>query len=312
MTLLWRGDLEGAEEMLREGKDEFNVWGFGLTGQQYLDAHLVRVATEQGDLAGARRALEESPRARRQLGRRPLHASTRSSTCSSPRGAGRTRWRSPPRRAAASRPYTSPSASRWRSLSAEALARLGRREEALALAEEEVAQRARAGARRARSATRCGCSASLTGPSGRAARGGGRGARRLAGAAGARQGARGARRRAAARAPADRGARAAARARSSSPSPARRPGWPSTRARSSTRPARGRAPTRSPAWRRSRRPSAAWPTGPPRARPNRDIAQALFVTPKTVEVHLSNAYRKLGHPLAPRAAGGARRHPQTP
>jgi DNA-binding CsgD family transcriptional regulator len=27
---------------------------------------------------------------------------------------------------------------------------------------------------------------------------------------------------------------------------------------------------------------------------NRDIAQALFVTPKTVEVHLGNAYRKLG------------------
>ena len=26
---------------------------------------------------------------------------------------------------------------------------------------------------------------------------------------------------------------------------------------------------------------------------NREIAQALFVTPKTVEVHLSNAYRKL-------------------
>ncbi len=27
---------------------------------------------------------------------------------------------------------------------------------------------------------------------------------------------------------------------------------------------------------------------------NRDIAQELYVTPKTVEVHLSNAYRKLG------------------
>ncbi|MGH3925422.1 MAG: helix-turn-helix transcriptional regulator, partial [Pseudonocardiaceae bacterium] len=27
---------------------------------------------------------------------------------------------------------------------------------------------------------------------------------------------------------------------------------------------------------------------------NRDIAQALFVTPKTVENHLGNAYRKLG------------------
>jgi DNA-binding NarL/FixJ family response regulator len=29
-------------------------------------------------------------------------------------------------------------------------------------------------------------------------------------------------------------------------------------------------------------------------RTNRDIAQELYVTPKTVEVHLSNAYRKLG------------------
>ena len=27
---------------------------------------------------------------------------------------------------------------------------------------------------------------------------------------------------------------------------------------------------------------------------NRDIAQTLYVTPKTVEVHLTNAYRKLG------------------
>ncbi|UUY05498.1 helix-turn-helix transcriptional regulator [Svornostia abyssi] len=27
---------------------------------------------------------------------------------------------------------------------------------------------------------------------------------------------------------------------------------------------------------------------------NREIAQTLYVTPKTVEVHLTNAYRKLG------------------
>jgi len=40
---------------------------------------------------------------------------------------------------------------------------------------------------------------------------------------------------------------------------------------------------------------------------NRDIAQTLYVTPKTVEVHLSNAYRKLGigsrHDLARALAG---------
>jgi DNA-binding NarL/FixJ family response regulator len=30
------------------------------------------------------------------------------------------------------------------------------------------------------------------------------------------------------------------------------------------------------------------------ARSNRQIAQELYVTPKTVELHLSNAYRKLG------------------
>jgi DNA-binding NarL/FixJ family response regulator len=29
-------------------------------------------------------------------------------------------------------------------------------------------------------------------------------------------------------------------------------------------------------------------------RTNREIAQELYVTPKTVEVHLSNTYRKLG------------------
>ena len=45
---------------------------------------------------------------------------------------------------------------------------------------------------------------------------------------------------------------------------------------------------------------------------NRDIAQTLYVTPKTVEVHLSNAYRKLRHRLTPRAARGARaEHPLT-
>ena len=34
---------------------------------------------------------------------------------------------------------------------------------------------------------------------------------------------------------------------------------------------------------------------------NRDIARALYVTPKTVEVHLTSIYRKLG--IRKRAAG---------
>ena len=40
---------------------------------------------------------------------------------------------------------------------------------------------------------------------------------------------------------------------------------------------------------------------------NKEIAQTLFVTVKTVELHLSNVYRKLRDRLAPRARRGARR-----
>jgi DNA-binding NarL/FixJ family response regulator len=51
---------------------------------------------------------------------------------------------------------------------------------------------------------------------------------------------------------------------------------------------------------------------------NRDIAQALFVTPRTVEVHLSSSYRKLGistrsqlpEALAPRVEQASTRRPE--
>ena len=41
-------------------------------------------------------------------------------------------------------------------------------------------------------------------------------------------------------------------------------------------------------------------------RTNRDIAQTLFVTPKTVEVHLERRVPQARDPLAPRARGRAR------
>jgi DNA-binding CsgD family transcriptional regulator len=39
---------------------------------------------------------------------------------------------------------------------------------------------------------------------------------------------------------------------------------------------------------------------------NKDIAQALFVTPKTVEVHLSSVYRKLDITSRSQLAGALR------
>jgi DNA-binding NarL/FixJ family response regulator len=39
---------------------------------------------------------------------------------------------------------------------------------------------------------------------------------------------------------------------------------------------------------------------------NRDIAQTLYVTPKTVEVHLTSVYRKLGITSRARLAGALR------
>jgi DNA-binding NarL/FixJ family response regulator len=42
---------------------------------------------------------------------------------------------------------------------------------------------------------------------------------------------------------------------------------------------------------------------------NKEIAQALYVTPKTVELHLSHAYRKLGIRSRRDLAGALAGHP---
>ena len=293
MALLWRGDLAGAAELLRAGKEEFHTWGFGSTGQLYLDAHLVRVATEQGDLAGARRILEQSPRGdgRSDGDRYCLNAELHLL-------AAEGRWEDVLGAAADLRRrfgmYTSPSASRWRSVSAEALERLGRHAEAVALAEEELAHARTWGAPGALgNALRV--LGRLTGGADGLAQleqsvvvlRGSPARLELAKALAALGGAlRRERRPSEAREPL-RGALELAVA-CDAPGLAEdvRTELYATGARPRTDALAGVAALTA----SERRVVDRAATGAT----NRDIAQALFVTPKTVEVHLSNAYRKLG------------------
>jgi len=60
-TLLRRGELADAETSLRSALDEFRLWGYGRDQAQiYCDAFLSAVVRERGDLAAARTALEQS------------------------------------------------------------------------------------------------------------------------------------------------------------------------------------------------------------------------------------------------------------
>ncbi len=57
----WRGELGDAEESLRAALSEFESWGHGeLQAQIYCDAFLASVLRERGDLGGARTALQRS------------------------------------------------------------------------------------------------------------------------------------------------------------------------------------------------------------------------------------------------------------
>ena len=85
--------------------------------------------------------------------------------------------------------------------------------------------------------------------------------------------------------------RAGARA---SPSAAARPRSPTRPATRSSRPAPSPRRARSPAPPRSPPRSCASPASPPTGSTNREIAETLFLTEKTVEGHLGAAYRKLG------------------
>jgi DNA-binding CsgD family transcriptional regulator len=59
-TLYREGDLAESERSLRETLDSFPRYGYGRGGMQYTGAHLAAVALERGDVAGARRMLDEN------------------------------------------------------------------------------------------------------------------------------------------------------------------------------------------------------------------------------------------------------------
>ena len=250
MTLLWRGDLAGAAEMLAQGQDEFTIVGLRRDRARSTSTPTsCRVALERGDLAAARARARAAARAihgssddvRYRLGAEHelliaegrLDGGARASRDELERALRRVR--EPGRRplALAPRARARPArparrGARARRLRARARAALGR-----AGRDRPRAARPRHAARRPRRP-----------------RGGGPRARRLRRPARPGQGALRAR---AARCGATGGRpRRASRcaARWSSPRPATRRGWPSRCAPSSTRPARGRAPTPWPGWRR--------------------------------------------------------------
>jgi DNA-binding CsgD family transcriptional regulator len=57
-TLYRRGDLQEAEEQLRAALHEFTLWGFAESATAHAEAFLSNVLRERGDLEGARAALE--------------------------------------------------------------------------------------------------------------------------------------------------------------------------------------------------------------------------------------------------------------
>ena len=290
-ALLRQGELDEAEASLRTAQEEFDEWGFGVTALRYTSAFLGTTLAERGRLAEARAMIER--------GRAHMH----------PWADGSRFWRSANlallvaegrddeavaayEEFAAKHAWTVlPAATHPRSNVARALDRLGRRDEAITLCEEELV------------AARVWGAPGTVGPVLRVL-GLLRGELELLEEAVAVL-ERSRARLELAKALADLGA---AMRRDRKPSDAREPlrraleladacgadglvehvrsELYATGARPRTTATGGvEALTAS-----ERRVAAFAAEG----QSNRDIAQALFVTPKTVEVHLSNAYRKLG------------------
>ena len=299
-TWLQRGELAEAEASLREAHEQLSdLFEPDSHSVAYGAAHLARVLTERGDLAGARAALA--------TGGNPNPASDADALV---RRAeielllAEHSWDQALTAAdeyhARLRGIDNPAWGPWRSLKALALDGLGRRDEACALLEDELDAARRWGApgALARALRLLGTVRRENGHE-RPARGGRRRrdiVRRASSTP--KRSSRSAPRcgeQVSGRSPASR-----CGAASSSPAAAAHRRLRTGPERSSTAPAAARGAKRSadpesltPSERRVAELAAE-------GRSNRDIAQTLYVTPKTVEVHLTSIYRKLG--ISKRAA----------
>ena len=145
-TLTHRGELGEAEASLRQAREEASLWGSDANqGGPYVAGILSALLVERGDLAGARQALAARGR--------PIPGSNGDHYC---RQAEIVLLLAEDRPAdvleAADayahhlRRFVNPGWAPWRSLKAQALDRLGRRDEAIALATEELEPARRWGA----------------------------------------------------------------------------------------------------------------------------------------------------------------------
>jgi len=291
-TLLQRGELAEARDELQTALELQRSWGYGAGALVYPKAFLAATLVEAGDLAGARRLLpdDEEPQqvtdgARFWLNSKLALLVAEGRLEDAVRVADLLRERYGHVRL--------PPAGVWRSLAAEALDRLGRPQDARARAEEELELARRWGAPRGLGRALCVLGTLereegidrlseavelLTGSPARL---------QLAHALAALGSAlRRARRPSESREPLRRALELADVCGAAGLAEHVRSELYATGARPRTSALSGMdALTAS-----ERRVAALAAEG----QTNRDIAQALFVTPKTVEVHLTNAYRKLG------------------
>lgn len=138
ITMLRRGELAEAEELLRAGRSEFTLWGEIPVDGAYFTSMLSLARLEQGDVAGARRELGPRPAAqydRHDAGHLWMRAEIE--TLLAEGRADEALTRSDHYAESVGR-LVNPAWVPWRSLKATALDHLGRTDEGIALAEEEL------------------------------------------------------------------------------------------------------------------------------------------------------------------------------